>query len=197
MSNLALIPSSGFPVSDSVVFNPSSLIRVLVLVPVLDNIILPVTRGTPRLRSPWHSVTCLCSVRTCLAAVAGFPFIMGFPASCSVTFRLQGVATSSLRRHSWAPSSMQRGSREPCGPVEPHPSRCGLRGDGRLWPRAHLLPSAELTPVRLPGALRSKSFAALATGSRAEPRCLSSVSFRMLPPGHGCHPLTHVLTEAQ
>lgn len=72
---------------------------------------------------------------------------------------------------------------------------CGLQGDSRLRPRAHLLPSAELTPVRLPGALRGKTFATqagLAGASRAEPRCLSNASFRMaalwpcLLPYHAC-----------
>lgn len=89
MSTLALIPSSGVSVSDSVVFNPSSLIRVLVFVPVLGNFI-------------WNAetvvATALCHLQPFgqgLFLVAGFPFMTGFSRLvCPVTFRLKGVATS-------------------------------------------------------------------------------------------------------
>lgn len=122
------------------------------------------------------------------------PSLRGFPASCSSTFRLEGVATLLFWKRSRARPRCREVLRSSVVPWSLARDSAACR-DSRLRPGAPLLPSAELTAVRLPAALRSKTSAALAGlagGCRAEPRCLSATSFQMaarwpwLPPSHAC-----------
>lgn len=122
------------------------------------------------------------------------PSLRGFPASCSSTFRLEGIATLLFWKRSRARPRCREVLRSSVVPWSLARDSAACR-DSRLRPGAPLLPSAELTAVRLPAALRSKTSAALAGlagGCRAEPRCLSATSFQMaarwpwLPPSHAC-----------